>query len=233
MDLSLSDQHPALSVTSEALTAAILRIPMETLAMKEHEIISAAYGSDAVPMVDFGLRHRFSDLYKVSIVDNSKVSATKLCDGICAQTTLSTIMQNPYRMAYIITPIQADRDKNKYLLSIGYEQMLKILTEEIPINRKTGTPDTKYLDIRTKLFMFLYEAQHGKADQKIRNENKNLNIDVSAQHLPQRTMEDLDRELRLAGLEVRQLPPQSEKVISLPVESVVMEAGRVSEEYKR
>jgi hypothetical protein len=45
-------------------------------------------------------------------------------------------------------------------------------------------------------------------------------------------MEEIDAMLKAHGLEIKQISPAQE-TIALPVEKVISESGRVSEEFKR
>lgn len=221
------------SLVSSQLREKIANLPDRYLNKSEHEIINTI--QEEFPdwkqnELDFGIKMNLWDEYNWAQKHGMQMRMTYLYEGVCEQQTFSYIVNTPHRLAYIITPFFSEAQKRKRALSVLWKEMVEIMDMKVPINSKTGVPEPKIISLKVDLFKFLYAYQHGQPIQKIQQETKNLNYNVDATtQEKQLTPAEIDERIRL--LEAKESLPQAMEV--LPVESVVRDAGRVSEEFKR
>lgn len=156
---------------------------------------------------------------------------SNLSKGVCSDVHFSRLTSDPHRLAYILCEFADETQKRKLGLSLLWNEMLKIIKMEVPINAKTGVPEPKIIATKVDLFKFLYAYQHGQPIQKIEQQNKNLNYNIEAQEKPQLTMDEINEKLKLLEGKAESSPTENNTLLA--VEKVISESGRVSEEFKR
>lgn len=236
----LSNPQHFINLVPKKIREQIFKIPDNLLSLTETKLISQTY-EDAIPEdIDYQLRLSFWDEYEACFKDCKEMRINKITEGICsAPTFYENIITNPGRLLFIITQPSLVQNRLKYAFHLSMAEMIKLLKAPTPINAKTGTPDGKILDTKYKIFEYLDQRLHGSIIQRQSIEQKSLNINVDAtpKEVELQTPDAIDR--RIAELEaefrtIEHLPPAQEapKIMS-PMERVVVEAGRVSEDFKR
>lgn len=224
------------SMVSSKFREKIESLPNELIDRPEHEILSEIrkHIPEWTPSeLDFGIRLNFWREYTYAQQNNYQMRVSDIHKGVCSDRYFFKAMEDKFRLAYILCEFPDEAQKRKLGLSLLWNEMLKIIKMEVPINQRTGAPDSKILSIKTDLFKFLYAYQHGQPVQKIQQETKNLNYNIESQATLPASMEDIDKKIKALEAQTQNvLSPQVQSL--LPVEAVAREAGRVTdEEFKR
>lgn len=233
MTEELPNSRDILSIVSVEFRQRIEAIPPEYFTITEKQLTAIAYPGEAhPPELDSAVRISFWKEYYRSQKTSTRITMANIYQGVCHTQAWQQMVTDPARLAYILTEPTLDDIKKKSLLLVGWSEMYKILTMDVPINAKTGTPEAKYYDLKIKVFEFLYTAIHGSPTQRIQQETKNLNYNVDATQA-QRQMTPAEIDAKIKELEAKDVVMISNQEVLLPVEKVHAESGRVSEEYKR
>jgi len=223
-------KHPAMTVVTELFSKAIEAIPQELLELEEHELVEKVYGDKHPSSYDKKLRFNFYQEYNRAIQTGSTVINKAIYDGVCTVQAFLNIIRDPGKLAYILCPPEHDVQKRQHIIDMGLRRLKEIMSMRPQVNQKTGLVDTKLLELQTKILIFMYEHEYGKAveTQNVNQTTKSFNVNVTQ---PQLSPQELDA--KLAELRAKALEQPMENKIALPVERVVQEAGRVTEEFKR
>lgn len=234
-ELDTSNPRSLASMVTSDFRDKISNLPDKYINKSEHELMDII--QEELPKwkyseIDFGLRVNFWDEYNWAQKNEKQMRMSTIYKGVCDQAFYSEITNTKHRLAYMITPFFDDLQKRRRSLAVLWKKMVDLAHMVVPVNDRTGVPDPKILGQQLDLFKFLYAYEHGLPITRIQQETKNLNYNIeSKEDHTTPNMEDLDEKLR--QLEAKTVMPIPEKVIALPVEAVVQEAGRVTEEFKR
>lgn len=206
----------------------ILLIPHELLALSEDSLIIKAY-KDATPSdLDYGLRLSFWEEYEDCFKDLKSMNMSKVCKGLCSyRHFIDTIIYDPIRLTFIITEPAISKQRLKYGYHLSLQEMIKIIKRKEEVNIKTGTTDTKLMDIKFKIFEYLDQRLHGSLIQRQEVKSLNVNVEATAEQVGYpTTTEEIDKQLRALELELgkQSLPPARDVSI---MENVIKDAGRL------
>lgn len=232
-ELDTTNPRALINLVTENMQEAISKIPMEMLNLPDDELIPMVYGREYPSEVDYALRRNFWKEYSHAQKSFTDMRMVKIYEGVCSQQAFNVTVKNYKRLAFIVTEPMEERQRKSYLLNMLSRDMLKLAQMDLPIDPKTGNPDPKFLDMKMKLYQFLYTDEHGSPIQRIKQEsiNTNLNYEAPLSATPM-TIQQIDEKLRLLESQAAiDITPEPQTL--LPTERVVQEAGRVSEEFKR
>ncbi len=235
MEITSTQETPRtlLSLVTLRLRELITALPTELVDRPEHEVINQIRKEHPtwIPSeIDFGIRLNFWKEYTWAQKHNIQMRLPDIYRNVCSENYFFNLIKDEKRLAYILCEFPDDAQKRKVGLSLLWNEIVKIINMPVPINLKTGVPEPKIMSLKVDLFKFLYAYEHGQAPQTINQTTKNLNYNIDATPPAPESMEDIDEKIRqLEAKTIDQLPGEP----LLPVERVVQEAGRVTEEFKR
>lgn len=180
-----SAREEALSTWNEFFNKKVEAIPTEVALMSERELEKHFRPTS----IDFHLRKRFWEVSTRSINSGIKETETiEIYRGICSrQHFYELVLKNPYKLLWIIMPIQAHMD----IIEEGFYYALKKVRDEIltmPVNEKTAGHIMKALD-------FFANRAIGPVVQRIEQKNMNLNVDGNSVTRDALTPDDLQKKL--------------------------------------
>lgn len=225
-----------INLIPDYMRVAILNIPESLLVMSEKEIIVQAFPNGEIPQLDQLIRLSFWQEYNECFETQRKMSANKICKGVCPHSTLTRdILSNPKRTAFMITEPSEHKKMQMFGHHLAINEMIKTLTRPEEVNLKTGCVDTKLLQLKFDIYTYLDERLHGSTIQ--RTEQKTLNVNVEAQPeqvgLPA-TTEEIDKRLKQLEEELSLPPAQNPIRVLSPMDKVSIEDGNVEHaEFKR
>lgn len=203
------------SLVSPKFAKAIANLPEEFKGLSEEDLIEKAFGSiEKVLPLDIDLRRNFWNSYSIAVASEGTITNESVYDGVCAERTFFKVMEDPSRVAFIITESSTDKQYADHLLYISWHRMKHILAQTPEKNTRNGMLDTKLMDLQIKLFQYLDERQNGKQSQTHIHEvnQKTVQINMTAdealkqKHPTHLTHQEVDK--RLADLEeIAALPP--------------------------
>lgn len=199
--------------------------------MNEKKLIAKTY-PDSIPHdMDYELRLSFWEEYNSRFESMTPMRINKIVSGICSISNFyDEICNDPGRLTFIITEPARTQNRMKYVFHLSLQEMLKVIKMKEEINVKTGTTDTKLMDIKYKIFEYLDQRLHGSLIQRVEQKSLNVNVEATPEQIGMQSMEEIDKRLE-------QLESENVLTLSAPKESfdmlekVKQEAGRVSEEF--
>lgn len=237
--LEITNPQHFFNLVPDSLREAIKKIPIEYFEWSEAKLILETYPDQAPNDIDAELRISFWDEYNSKFEAMSPMLIENIIKGICSRKHFTTgIITNPGRLAYIITEPLVVKNRLKHAFHLHLNEMVRIGKMKEEINAKTGTTDTKLLDLKFKIFEYLDQRLHGSLIQRtqtqIEQKSVNVNINTTIESQPQ-TPEAIDMEIQKLEQELSQhqaLPPaQPAEPIQMLMDKIQQEAGRVSKEY--
>lgn len=235
----LSNPQHFINLVPASIREAVLRIPPELFELTERQLILRTFKAEVPDDLDSELRISFWDEYNDKFTDMKPMLIENIIKGICSRANFnSVILKNPYRTLYMVTEISVIKNRLKHAFHLHLNEMVRIGKMKEEINAKTGTTDTKLLDLKFKIFEYLDQRLHGSLIQRtqtqIEQKSVNVNINTTIESQPQ-TPEAIDMEIQKLEQELSQhqaLPPaQPAEPIQMLMDKIQQEAGRVSKEY--
>lgn len=200
----------------------------------EDELIQKAYGNEkSIPLMDRKLRFRVWNIYGEFAQHHKQMRLIDICKGICDPRSFNAqVMKDHGRFVYIMTEPPDYWTTMEDMLHLSIPEMRDILLMEAKPHPRSGVIDIRLLDLKFKIFQYLDQRQKGSIVQRQETKNLNLNIDASAQQKPQ-TLAEVEEQLQLLRKEaLDSLPSPEVQPILLPVERVVVEAGKDTHKLK-
>lgn len=239
MDSQIQETHPYIDLSNPQhfinlvppkVRQAILSIPHDWFLWSENKLKSHL-SEKSIMDVDFQLRLSFWDEYERVFQTASPMKQVNITRGVCsAGCFYSDVLSNPARVLFMITEPSYYKKRLKYAHHMLTEKILEIAKMDIRDSTKDGLPDARTMAIQLEAFKYTDQRIHGSLIQRVESKSVNVNVNTTQEAAP--THEDLDKQIaELENAVPMQLPPAKE-VVS-PMESVIVESGRVSEEYKR
>lgn len=176
-EISLMDINDPLSVVSLAtpiIREAIKRIPPDAWSMSFDNLERRAKITD----LDGQTRLAFWDEYALSQDQKKKMNLSNVARISTRSYFYETFLNNPYKVAYLLTPPQKYQYKMREMLDMAHRRMREVLT--LPLTHK-GQPNTKLIAEMVKIAVLLENRVMGAVSQKLQVETKSLNVNVSAE----------------------------------------------------
>lgn len=111
--------------------------------------------------------------------------------GICSETVWDRVyLRNPVKLLWVITPPKSYSQSMNYILHLGTERLIEIMS--LPI-KDNGKVDHKAANLILKAFELVDMRVKGGILQKMQVEQKNLNVNLSAESEQLKGIDDLDK----------------------------------------
>lgn len=182
-------RNQAVSVWAPFWSGAVAKIPDEVLLMSEEELETKFKQTS----IDFWLRKRFWEITERNL--SAGVTGTvikELSTGICTTAHIYIrVLTNPYRMAWIMTPIHKHMD----MIDEGFNYLLKKVRTELltmPITEKSAPVIMKALE-------FFANRALGPMLQKI--EQKSLNVAIDGNQAMREALNPIDMQEKFAEVQ--------------------------------
>lgn len=236
----LSNPQHFVNLLPDKVKQSVLEIPLELFQFPEKELIVKVYQNKFPTDLDMALRFAFWEEYHLKFEKLQQMTIAKICKGSCLpQQFYELILPNPGRLLFICTEPTVTKNRMKYAFHLTLQEMLDVIKMPTEVNIKTGTTDTKLLDIKYKIFEYLDQRLHGSLIQRVEQTSKNLNVNVNttAEELSNpKTPDEIDQRIRDLELELSptqlqlELPKPKDSIASL-MDKIQQEAGRVTPEF--
>lgn len=233
--LDTTNPQHFINLVPQKIKDLILQIPNDYFALSEKKLINKAY-KDGVPEdVDMELRISFWQEYENKFEKSEPMNINSVCRGVCSSPHFyQNIATNPYRLLFIITEVPKVQTKIKLGYHLSLQKMLDLLKASPKINTKTGLPDAKVMDLQLKVFQYLDQRLHGSLIQRVETKAVNVNVEAQAENkVNLNSVEDIDKAISQLEIELSKPSLPNEPRLLTPMDTLHMDAGRVSEEYKK
>lgn len=151
--------------------------------------------------LDERLRISFWREYEDSMInENSVMLMARVMRGICNLSIFKKRIDDPLRLAYILTAPNDYVTEIEELLYRGLRQMREIM--ELPLYMKNGDINSKLAGVKVRAIEMLLDRARGAVAQRIESKNLNWNVetetkDQEVSEIAQLTsMTDVDRKIR-------------------------------------
>lgn len=237
-----TDPRSFINLVPVKLKELIKVVPDEFWNMTESEIIKQIWGkqvSTAPPewsKVRLALWRQYDIKVKNQYV--SQIKVTDFLKGIFDSPRFySELEKNPAKTRYLSMEAMENWVKHEDVLSLGIDEMRKIMLMEPAVNARTGVPAYELFKLKFEIFRFLEERQNPQK-KVVQNENLNVNVKATPADLSRfRNMAEIDAEI--ARLEAESKPalmsakPYIEPLMQMkPIEAerVLIKSEKASEE---
>lgn len=227
--LDLNNPQHFINLVPPKIREAILTIPHDFFKWTEKEIMSHMK-EESILDVDFELRLSFWEEYERVFQQANKMKMINIIRGVISEPTFyNHVLSKPVRVLFMITEPSYYKKRLKYAHHLLTNKILEIAKMDIRDSSKDGLPDAKTMAIQLEAFKYADQRLHGSIIQRTENKNLNATVEIKAEA---QTHDEIDRQIKELEMEpVAALPPAKEVIT--PMEAVVVESGRVTEEYKR
>lgn len=201
------------NVVPQSFRDALETIDPRWMSYREETVTKKADPND----MDENFRLSFWTEYNTSKDMGTKFSMQRAMSGVCSPFYYkNTILKKPRLLAYIVYPPTNYLLFMKNMLYKGQQRMRDIMkvsaVQEIEVeDKKTGKMitktevDMKLANLQIKTFALLDNRVKGAIVQRVKVENKNLNVNIDAATLKDAiptTVIDIDKELQAVNAEI-------------------------------
>lgn len=153
----------------------IRNLPIETVSLSESDLIQNGDIAD----VDWKLRVKFWQEFRTITNPQArgsrvpKLKLTNIYKGVCTAASWSRRIANPFKLAFIIRPINDFEEENEISLQIAASRLYELVTMDI--TGKDGKVDVRRGELLLKTISMVADRARGLA--VIRSQSVNVNVD--------------------------------------------------------
>lgn len=194
--LDSSDPMSVASLVPKSMRDAMKLVPPKVWLMKFSFLTMKAQPTD----LENQMRLAFWDEYAMAQDQKRPINIASVYRLSSQMYFQRNILENPLKLAYILSPPQKYQYKMREMLDIAHKRMREVLT--LPIIDRKGQPNTKLIGEIVKIAILLENRVMGAVKQQVEVRTKSLNVNVNSDR---KDYYDVEAEIRQVEKQLKDL----------------------------
>lgn len=177
-DVDISDPRSLLNLLPAEVQARALKLPVELFELDPRELEKRAFSDGVQKTLYRKLRIAFWEEYELAQRNQApKIDLNAAFRKSCTESFFqSRILDNPTRLAWLLTPPSEYTVSLKEISELGLDRMKEALEIEID----AAKPNTKLIEAQLKIFQHADTRLKGAIVQRIEQRALNMNLNANA-----------------------------------------------------